>query len=153
MSAAPAELHKWAEDAEDFHEDLTDGLKKILSRGGVNIKRNAGKIYRAYVHHRFGGHTKFFPQGLTYDIKKPVGALELEVGPDLTRSRITPPSPPGSPGSARRQAPLGLFTEQGLYNETGRIGEAPMPALFPAGDAEENVMRAYADELVERLLG
>jgi hypothetical protein len=151
MSAT--ELRKWAEDLEDFDEDFEDGLKRILSRGGVNIKRNAGAIYRAYVHHRYGGHTKFFPQGLTYDVKSLVGAIELEIGPDLTRSRTTPPSPPGSAGSARRQAPLGLFTEQGAYNETGRIGEAPMPALFPAGDAEERVMLAYVEELVERLLG
>jgi hypothetical protein len=150
MSAT--ELRKWAEDLEDFDEDFEDGLKRILSKGGVQIKRNAGAIYRAYVHHRYGGHTKFFPQGLTYEVKKHAADLELEVGPDLTRSRTTPPSPPGSPGAARRQAPLGLFTEQGLYNETGRIGEAPMPALFPAGDAETPVIQAYIEELGERLL-
>ena len=136
-----AELRDWANDLYDFREDFMGRAKKVLSKAGVEIKKNTGIIYRAKAHHRRGGHTKYLPQTTSYDVTSGPTHLGLEVGFDLTRGRSAPK------GSPWRAAALSHFAELGLPDQ------APMPALYPAGDAELPVIQGYLDLIVEDLLG
>ena len=142
------ELDDLADDLSNAPEIFRRESKRIMERGGVEIKRNAGVIYRRMSRHRSGGHTKYAPQTWSYDVSKhwQGNLLMLEVGPDLTRGRAAPP------GSPMGQAALGLFYEQGLYDQTGRIGEAPIPALHMAMEHEATVINDRAGDLYERIL-
>ena len=142
------ELDDLADDLANAPEVFRRESKRIMERGGVEIKRNATTIYRRISKHRSGGHTKYAPQTWSYDVSKhwQGNLLMLEVGPDLTRGRAAPKDSPYA------QAALGLFYEQALYTSTGRIGEAPIPALHMAMEHEATVINDRAGDLYERIL-
>lgn len=103
-------------------------LKPVVSKGGLNIKKQAAETWAG---HR---HAPDLGKSVTYDDPHEDGpSLVTEVGPDKDR----------------RQGPLGTIYEYGIEN--GTLTVAPRPALGPALDAEEPRFEQAAGDAAERL--
>lgn len=124
MSGA-SDLNDLAADLLRAAETVPDRAERVVSRGALNIKRDA----RA----RISGHPRHlphYPSSITYDIDRAGSSVTASIGPDKDLT----------------QGPLGNLIEYGSVNN------APIPHLAPAHDAEEPRFVAAAGDLGEQLL-
>lgn len=131
----PDTLRDLSDDFEEAVDQITDEVRKITSKGSLNIKNEAKKLWKAGTKHRFGGHVKFVLPATTYDVWVAGGVVYGEIGPEL--SKMPPP---------HRQGPLGGFLEDGSLNN------APTPGLTPAWVAEEPRYLDHIGDVAQRLL-
>jgi hypothetical protein len=105
-------------------DEAAGETKKVVSKGALNIKRDAKA--------RWSGlrHAPALPGAVTYDVESSGSGASAEIGPD----------------KGRPQGALGNLLEYGSVNN------APIPALSPALDAEEPRFTAAMEELGARLL-
>lgn len=102
--------------------------KSVVSKGSLNIKREAQRVIRAASHR---GYLPHYPRSITYDIAVSGAVVTSEIGPV----------------AARPQGVLGRVLEEGTVNN------APIPHLSPALDLEEprfvRAMEELAVEIIE----
>jgi hypothetical protein len=103
------DLDRWTVDLGQSPEKARKGVRPVVERGCLNIKRDIQRRWRGL------GSAPALSSAVTYDTRPtPLGAVG-EVGPD----------------KKRRQGALGNVIEFGTVNNP------PHPAVGPAGEAEE----------------
>lgn len=122
-----AELHGLVEVLGDLHQAKADALpevKKVVSKGALNIKNDIRDAWRGI------RHAPALPRAVTYDVTEHGYSVSAEIGPD----------------KAKRQGALGNLIEFGSVNN------APHPAVYPALDREETRFYSALEDLAEKLL-
>lgn len=116
---------------EQLSADLSDAAQRapvevlaILTRGAVNVRRDARRAARGI------GHAPSYHRAINYEVKPSLWVYTIEVGPD----------------KGRRQGALGNILEYGTSKN------APRPHLGPALVAEEPRLVAEYEKLADRLL-
>jgi hypothetical protein len=107
-------------------DEIVDEVEKVVSKGCLNIKREAARRWSGYA------HLPHLPRAVDYDVTRDGDTVTGEVGPN----------------KAKLQGGLGA------YIEFGTIHSGPIPAMMPAADAEaprfERALADVAVELIER---
>lgn len=125
MSGATAHgLRELADDLRSASERVVDETRKVVSKGSLNIKKDARARWQGLA------HAPALPRAVTYDVKVSGTTVTGEIGPD----------------KAKRQGALGNLLEYGSQNN------APRPALSPALDAEQPRFLKAMEDLGASLL-
>lgn len=131
---AKVETSGWDELIRDFEtlpKRLIPELRKVTSKGALNIKRDWAE--------RWEGHMTIahLPSSINYDLAEEPTAVEAEIGAD----------------HSRLQGTLAHIIEF-ANAEYGTLRNAPIPGGQPALDAEEpRYVRAVADVAEEAVAG
>lgn len=127
MGARATGLTELVEDFRKAAARTVPDTKSVVSRGSLNVKRDAQRIIRGSSHR---GYLPHYPRSITYDITVAGAVVSSEIGP------IT----------AMPQGVLGRVLENGTVNN------APIPHLSPALDLEEPKFTRSMEELAEKIL-
>lgn len=100
-------------------------VEAVVTKGALNIKKDAAQRISGHA------HAPHYPKSISYDVKRTMGGIEAEIGPDKNR----------------RQGALGNILEFGTSKN------APLPHLGPALDAEEPKYVKALEDLMVDLLG
>lgn len=118
-------LEELADDLQHAADASVDEVRKVVSKGALNIKKDAKAIVEGH------SHLPHYPRAITYDTDVAGTLVSAEIGPD----------------KAKRQGPLGVFVEY------GSVKNAPIPHLSPALDTEEprfiEALEALGGDLLE----
>lgn len=118
MGVTVTGLTELADDLQHAAEASVDEVRKVVSKGLLNIKKETKSRWQGLA------HAPALPNAVTYDTATSGTGASGEVGPD----------------KARRQGALGNLLEY------GSVHNAPIPGLNPALDAEEpRFLRALED--------
>jgi hypothetical protein len=109
MGVSVSGLHELEEDLQKAVDESVDGVKAVVSKGLLNIKKDIRAQWANLA------HAPDLPSAVNYDIDVQGTLVTGEVGPDKDR----------------KQGALGNLLEFGSVNN------APHPAVYPAGDREE----------------
>lgn len=120
-----AALDALADDLGRIPDEVMDAAEKVVSRGSLNIKRDAADLVDAQSQSRL----PHYPRAITYDIDRRSDRVESEIGPDKDRA----------------QGPLGNILEYGTSDTP------PIPHLNPALDLEEPRFERAVEALGMRL--
>lgn len=100
-------------------------VRQVVSRGGLNIKRDAAKAISGLA------HAPAYPRSITYDLSQTGDEIAADIGPD----------------KQRRQGALGNVLEYGT------LKNPPHPHMLPAADRELPKFGKALEVLAARLLG
>lgn len=113
-----SQLHRLEQDLGKVEADSLPQARKVVSRGSVQIKKDAQRRIRGHP------HAPAYPRSIGYDEYSTPSWLRSQIGPD----------------KLKRQGALGNILELGTVNN------APIPHLGPAADEEApKFERAVAD--------
>lgn len=118
-------LDDWREDWAHGHDELDENIRKVVSRGAVQIKKAWAARWTGY------DHIPHLPRAINYDLDATPGGWEAEIGPDKNR----------------KQGPLGSIVE------FGTVHNAPIPGGVPALDAEAPRFEKAMGDVGEKFLG
>lgn len=129
MGAKVTGMDGLLEDLKKASEEAVTQTRKIVSKGALNIKKDAKRIVSAGGRHG-GIYIPSYPNSITYETKASGTVVSAEIGPDKDR----------------KQGPLGNLIEY------GSIHNAPIPHLSPALDLEESGFADALEEMGAKLL-
>lgn len=127
MGATATGLDELVADLTKATKRIVPGTKSVVSKGSLNIKREAQRIIRSSSHR---GYLPHYPRSITYDITVSAAVVTSEIGPT----------------TAMPQGVLGRVLEDGTVNN------APIPHLSPALDLEEPRFIRSMEELAMEIL-
>lgn len=107
-----ADLEAWMQDLVNVPVRLMPALRPVISKGALNIKKDAAARFEAQ---RVGGYLPHYSRSISYDLADTSSGVEAVIGPESDK-------PQGGMGAAI---------------EYGSAQHAPIPHLNPALDAED----------------
>jgi hypothetical protein len=127
MGARATGLTELVDDFRTAARRTIPDTRSVVSKGSLNIKREAQRIIRGSSHR---GYLPHYPRSITYDITVSGGVVSSEIGPT----------------TAMPQGVLGRVLEEGTVNN------APIPHLSPALDLEESRFIRAMEELAVNII-
>lgn len=118
------------DDLQHASDDAVRGAKGVVSKGALNVKRDAKAVISGHAGRHGGVYIKAYPRSIGYDTTVAGTLVSSEIGPDKDKP----------------QGPLGNLLEYGSVNN------AAIPHLNPALDAEEPRFASALEDLGVDLL-